>query len=113
MDTRGQRSFSRSREHLMSSISLYKALKLLSLFVCIPGAVAAQSAPPRKDIRSIAKAANGSIVSIIMSDDNGKPIAQGTGFVVTKDGLIVTNYHVIAEGRSAVAKLPDGAIYVL
>jgi hypothetical protein len=89
------------------------AINFLSLIPVIPIVAAAQSAPPRKDIRSIAKAANGSIVSIIMSDDNGKPIAQGTGFVVTKDGLIVTNYHVIAEGRSAVAKLPDGAIYVL
>ena len=78
-----------------------------------PSSVAAQSASPRKDIPSIAKAANGSIVSIVMSDDKGKPIAQGTGFVVTKDGLIVTNYHVIAEGSSAVAKLPDGAIYIL
>jgi S1-C subfamily serine protease len=74
---------------------------------------AAQSAPPRKDIPSIAKAANGSIVSIVMSDDKGKPIAQGTGFVVTKDGLIITNYHVIAQGTSAVAKLPDGKTYAL
>jgi Trypsin-like peptidase domain len=76
-------------------------------------AAAAQSTPPRKDIPSIAKAANGSIVSIVMSDDKGKPIAQGTGFFVTKDGLIVTNYHVIAQGSSAVATLPDGATYVL
>jgi hypothetical protein len=32
---------------------------------------------------------------------------------VTKDGIIVTNYHVIAEGTSAVVKLPDGAFYVV
>ena len=74
---------------------------------------AAQSAPPRKDITTIAKAANGSIVLIVMSDLSGKPISQGSGFVVTKDGLILTNYHVIAEGSSAVAKLPDGAMYRL
>jgi Trypsin-like peptidase domain len=89
----------------------YLALILLTGFISIE--VDAQSAPPRKDIPSIAKAANGSIVSIVMSDDRGKPIAQGTGFVATKDGLIVTNYHIIAEGSSAVAKVPDGAIYVL
>ncbi len=59
--------------------------------------VAAQSAPPRKDIPAIAKAANGAIVSIIMSDKDGHPIAQGSGFLVSKDGAIVTNYHVIAE----------------
>src|ERR1035438_7664827 len=40
-------------------------------------------------------------------------MAQGTGFLVSKDGLIVTNYHVIAEGSSGVAKLPEGAIYIL
>ena len=48
-----------------------------------------------------------------MSGGNGKPIAQGTGFFVSKDGLIVTNYHVIAEGSSAVVKLPDGAFYAV
>ena len=37
------------------------------------GGVAVQSAPLRKDIPSIAKAANGSIVSIVMSDKDGKP----------------------------------------
>jgi S1-C subfamily serine protease len=89
------------------------AIKFLSLILVIPAVLAAQSVSRRKDIPSIAKAANGSIVSIIMSDSNGKPIAQGTGFIVSKDGLIVTNYHVIAEGSSAVAKLPDGAMYVL
>src|SRR5207253_8032870 len=41
------------------------------------------------------------------------PIAQGSGFFVSKDGLIVTNYHVIEEGSSAVVRLPDGASYVV
>jgi S1-C subfamily serine protease len=113
--------------------------KLLSLVVVVAGVTAAQSAqlersvqgvppgliatlikptpvqygPSRNDIPSIAKSANGSIVSIVMSDKDGKPIAQGSGFLVSKDGLIVTNYHVIAEGVSAVAKSPDGAFYLI
>ena len=70
-------------------------------------------ARPRKDIPTIAKAANGAIVSIVMSDKNGHAIAKGTGFLVSKDGHIVTNYHVIAEGSSAVVKLPDGAFFVV
>jgi hypothetical protein len=73
----------------------------------------AQSAAPRKDIPAIAKAANGSIVSIVMSDKNDKPIAQGSGFLVGKDGVIVTNYHVISEGSSAIVKFPDGAFYAV
>ncbi len=72
----------------------------------------AQSVPPRKDIPTIAKAADGAIVSIVMSKD-GQPLAQGSGFLVSKDGLVVTNYHVIAKGSSAVVKLPDGAFYAV
>jgi len=72
-----------------------------------------QSATLRKDIPTIAKAANGAVVSIIMSDKNGQPTAQGSGFVISKDGRIVTNYHVIKSGTSAIAKLPDGAFFVV
>jgi Trypsin-like peptidase domain len=73
----------------------------------------AQAATLRKDIPTIAKAANGAVVSIIMSDKNGQPIAQGSGFIISKDGRIVTNYHVIKSGTSAIAKLPDGAFFVV
>jgi hypothetical protein len=81
------------------------------LNLLLAGVVAAQSAPPRKDIPAIAKAANGVIVSIITSDKDGHPVAQGTGFLVSKDGRIVTNYHVIKGASSAIVKLPDGAFY--
>ncbi len=81
------------------------------LILLLAGVVAAQSAPPRKDIPAIAKAANGVIVSIITSDKDGHPVAQGTGFLVSKDGRIVTNYHVIKGASSAIVKLPDGAFY--
>lgn len=89
------------------------SMKLFSLIIIFPVVVDAQSAMSRRGIPAIAKAAKGSIVSIVMSDKEGKPISQGSGFFVSKDGLIVTNYHVIAEGNSAVAKLPDGAFYVV
>jgi hypothetical protein len=87
--------------------------KLFSLIFLLAGVVAAQSAPPRKDIPAIAKAANGAIVSIIMSNKDGHDIAQGTGFLISKDGRIVTNYHVIENGSSAIVKLPDGAFFLV
>lgn len=89
------------------------ATKLLSLAFLGATVASAQSTPPQKDIPTIAKAANGAVVSIVMSDKDGNPIAQGSGFLVSRDGLIVTNYHVIAEGSSALVKLPDGAFYVV
>jgi trypsin-like peptidase len=84
---------------------------LLFVLAMMTGIVARQSAPPPKDIPAIAKAANGAIVSIVMSDKDGHVIAQGSGFLISSDGVILTNYHVIAEGVSAVVKLPDGAFY--
>lgn len=92
-----------------AAVVLSSVAFLLTLF--LSGVVVAQSAPPQKDIPAIAKAANGVIVSIITSDKDGHPVAQGTGFLVSKDGRIVTNYHVIKGASSAVVKLPDGAFY--
>ncbi len=69
-----------------------------------------QTEPPRKDIPAIAKAANGAIVTII-TENNDKPIALGTGFLVSADGVIVTNYHVIETGNVAIVKFPDGTAF--
>jgi S1-C subfamily serine protease len=83
--------------------------RFLALVFFLPAVVTAQSAPPRKDIPTIAKAANGAIVTIVMANDD-KPIARGTGFLARSDGAIVTNYHVIATGNVAVVKFADGPI---
>lgn len=61
----------------------------------------------RKDIPTIAKAANGAVVSILMENKEGV-IALGTGFFINKNGAILTNYHVISNGDRAVAEFPDG-----
>jgi S1-C subfamily serine protease len=78
--------------------------------LCSDKAVKARQTPPsRKDIPAIAKAANGAIVTVVMAN-NDKPFAQGTGFLVSADGVIVTNYHVIETGNVAVVKFPDGTV---
>jgi S1-C subfamily serine protease len=79
-------------------------------------AMSAQNVPSTNkgrhlDIPAISREANGSIVSIVMSNKDGHPIAQGSGFLISKDGHVVTNYHVIKSGTSAVVKLPDGAFF--
>ena len=79
-------------------------------FVAHAPATWSQSALPTKDIPAIAKAANGAIVTII-TGANDKPIAQGTGFLVSADGVIVTNYHVIETGNVAIVKFPDDTAF--
>jgi S1-C subfamily serine protease len=64
-----------------------------------------------KDVATVAKSAEGAVVSIVMLNRNGRPIDQGSGFVITTDGRILTNYHVISSGDSAIVKLPDGAFF--
>src|ERR1035438_4195105 len=81
-------------------------------------AMSAQNAPSTNkgrhlDIPAISREANGAIVSIVMSDKDGHPIAQGSGFLISKDGRVVTNFHVIKSGSSAVVKLPDGAFFAV
>ena len=75
----------------------------------VPGSTAMPTKGARKDIPTIAKAASGSIVTIVMAIKD-KPISQGTGFLVSPDGLIVTNYHVIETGDVAIVKFPDGRV---
>lgn len=41
------------------------------------------------------------VVRVVSLDGDGKPISQGSGFFVSTDGLVVTNFHVI-EGAAAV-----------
>jgi Trypsin-like peptidase domain len=86
-----------------------------SLLVCVLAVplLGQQATPHRKSAATIAKDANGAVVSIVMSDKEGHPIAQGSGFLVSKNGQVVTNYHVIKNGSSAVIKLPDGAFFAV
>jgi trypsin-like peptidase len=87
--------------------------KLSLLFILTGSLVGTQAPERRKDIPAIARDAAGCIVSIIMSDKDGHPVAQGSGFLISKDGRVVTNYHVIENGTSAIVKLPDGAFFVV
>ncbi len=53
------------------------------------------------------------VATIYVFDSRGKPFGQGSGFLITADGLCVTNFHVIQDAFSADVKLGDGRLYHL
>jgi S1-C subfamily serine protease len=91
-------------------------MRYIAVISLLVATMSAQNAPSTNkgrhlDISAISREARGAVVSIVMADKSGQPIAQGSGFVVSRDGQIVTNYHVIKTSASAVVKLPDGSFF--
>jgi len=78
----------------------FRALATL-VAVSLWGALSAQS-----DWATVAQRAKSSVVKIIARTSDGE--GTGTGFVVSADGKIATNYHVIAGASKIFVKLPDG-----
>ncbi len=67
----------------------------------------------KKDIPALTRESVKAVVLVVASDKAGKEIRQGSGFVVTNDGKVVTNYHVIVGSASVVIKFPNGAFYLI
>src|SRR5205823_14805041 len=51
------------------------------------------------------------VVLVEVFDGTGKAIATGSGFFVSKDGMLLTNFHVIKGANKIVVKLESGAMY--
>ena len=52
-----------------------------------------------------------SVILILAHDEAGAMVSQGSGFVISEDGVAVTNVHVLEKASSAVVKFLDGAYY--
>lgn len=63
------------------------------------------------DLRAVAKKARPSVMMLIVSDTNDKEIGTGTGFLVSPDGKLITNHHVIENAANAVAKAENGGLF--
>jgi tetratricopeptide (TPR) repeat protein len=53
---------------------------------------------------------NQPVVTLLVYDSNKTQIAEGKGVIVSSDGLVLTNYHLICRGYSAKARLAGGKI---
>lgn len=85
----------------------------MSVAVVLGGASVPQEHDIKNDIPSIAREALKSVVTVETKDEMGKPLAQGSGFIVSSDGKVITNYHVIQGATSGEVRFHDGASYLM
>ena len=65
----------------------------------------------QQNVADVVKQSSDAVVLIVISNSAGQETALGSGFLVSADGEIVTNYHVIEEAHSATVKLSNGAFF--
>jgi Flp pilus assembly protein TadD len=65
------------------------------------------------DIPLLVQKTKPAVVEILTFDSQNKPLKTGTGFFVSSDGALLTNFHVISGASSILAKTPTGAVYFL
>jgi TonB family protein len=68
----------------------------------------AQTPPP--EFRKVAQTAAPAIIEITVFDTKGQLLRTGNAFFVSRDGLLVTSWTIVADAAYGVAKSPDGKI---
>lgn len=68
---------------------------------------------PQVGVSDLVKSSVDSVVLIVVSDESEKPMTEGSGFIVSADGKIATNHHVIQGARSATVKLNNGSFFTV
>jgi S1-C subfamily serine protease len=94
----------------------YRNLILLSMILSTfhsnaGGANPQEPSSPQETTEQVVKNCSDAVVLIFVSDSSGKETGLGSGFIVSEDGKIVTNYHVIKDAQKALVKLISGAFF--
>ena len=63
------------------------------------------------DLRALAKQARPAVYLLAIQDDDGEVKGSGTGFLISPDGLLVTNHHVVAGAQHILAKAENGGLF--
>ncbi len=83
------------------------AIRTIAVTLAAAAAIFAQNKSPKEIAREISKA----VVIIESLDERGTVTGQGSGFLVTANGAVVTNLHVVQGAAMARVKLPNGDAY--
>ena len=74
----------------------------------VTAAPPAQTPPP--EFRKVAQTTAPAIIEITVFDTKGQLLRTGNAFFVSRDGLLVTSWTIVADAAYGVAKSPDGKI---
>jgi TonB family protein len=66
---------------------------------------------PSPELRKAAERSGPAVVLVSVFDEPGKLLRTGTGFFISEDGKLATNWHLVADAAHAVAKTSGGGIY--
>ena len=91
--------------------SFLRAIALLILVSAFQHPAGPFAQQTQHSVSEVVKATVDSVVLIVISDANGKTVSEGSGFIASADGKIVTNHHVIAGANSALVRLNSGAFF--
>ena len=86
-----------------------RVLAAAAVLLLLSGASSPQS--KERTVAQIVKESSDAVVQVVVSDSSGQDLGLGSGFIVSQDGRIVTNYHVINGAHSAIVKLTNGAFF--
>ncbi|MGO9492910.1 MAG: trypsin-like peptidase domain-containing protein [Terracidiphilus sp.] len=94
---------------------MHRASAAFFLSLVLPTAVMGQphaSQPSRQEtVADVVRHSRDAVVQIVVSDQAGNEVSLGSGFIVSADGKVVTNYHVIQNAYSGVVKLANGSFF--
>ena len=63
------------------------------------------------DLRALARQSRPAVYLIALMDEEGKNTGSGTGFLISSDGLLITNEHVIHGAKTMIAKAENGGLF--
>ena len=86
-------------------------MKFIASLIALFFFVAPAWAQSTKSPGTIAREQGQAVVIVEALDDRGNVVGQGSGFIVTPNGAIITNLHVLQGGTTLRVKLPSGDIY--
>jgi serine protease Do len=88
--------------------------QLLRLFLTFIFSIAAfSSSLAQEDLAAIVKKVQPSIIFIQTYDEEGEVIAQGSGFFVSEEGDVITNFHLVEGAKNAAIKTATGKVYLV